>query len=273
MPANRSVNEIVEDLQQHRKQVTIDNVLYYIVEGDLRLTADELTAYAFELAARENPSAEASAEQRDPLIGATDDAGLIVRWKKGLTLTYAVRKNSFRNEEEYQTVVDAMRVAAADWEAACGVNFAHLSELDSDDASVEEQAGGAKPLFTVKGFDTGGKFIALAFFPNDPPERREIIIDPVYFVADLGYDRYGVLRHELGHVLGFRHEHIRSGAPALCRGESEEHAIQLSDYDPRSVMHYFCGGVGTRDMEITDVDCAAAVKLYGPPDHTVHYYE
>jgi hypothetical protein len=49
--------------------------------------------------------------------------------------------------------------------------------------------------------------------------------------------------------------------------------INLSDYDPRSVMHYFCGGVGMRTLEITDVDRTAARKLYGPPDAEVHYFE
>jgi hypothetical protein len=30
-------------------------------------------------------------------------------------------------------------------------------------------------------------------------------------------------------------------------------------------MHYFCGGVGSRDLAITDVDRAGSQKVYGPP--------
>jgi hypothetical protein len=30
-------------------------------------------------------------------------------------------------------------------------------------------------------------------------------------------------------------------------------------------MHYFCGGVGSRDLKITDLDRQGAQKLYGPP--------
>ena len=75
----------------------------------------------------------------------------------------------------------------------------------------------------------------------------------------------GVLRHELGHVLGFRHEHIRSGAPPGCPDEDVFGAIDLNDYDPKSVMHYFCGGVGNRDLVITAEDRTASQIVYGQP--------
>ncbi|UTW61819.1 hypothetical protein KFE98_17670 [bacterium SCSIO 12741] len=73
------------------------------------------------------------------------------------------------------------------------------------------------------------------------------------------------MRHELGHVLGFRHEHIRSGAPAKCPNENTSGTINLTQYDPRSVMHYFCGQVGSKDLSFTDVDVRGAQKVYGPP--------
>jgi hypothetical protein len=30
-------------------------------------------------------------------------------------------------------------------------------------------------------------------------------------------------------------------------------------------MHYFCGGVGTRELAISDIDKVGILKLYGPP--------
>jgi hypothetical protein len=269
MPQPRSAAEIFEELKQTKHLIAIDGVEYYIVEGDLRLDLGQLLAYAFELAEREQKRAGGdSGEQRQPLVGIVDDEGRIVRWKKGLVLTYNVLKNSFADEAQYQTVVQAMRVATADWEATCGVNFKHLSDLDGGVAQ-----GGPAPLFQVKGFNASGRLIALAFFPDEPPARRTVQIGPSFFSPALGFDQAGVLRHELGHVLGFRHEHIRSEAPAICPDEPLGTTIKLSDYDPRSVMHYFCGNVGTRDLKITDVDRDAARKLYGPPDKDVHYYE
>jgi len=39
----------------------------------------------------------------------------------------------------------------------------------------------------------------------------------------------------------------------------------LSAYDPHSVMHYFCGGVGSHDLSITALDRKGARMVYGPP--------
>jgi hypothetical protein len=90
-------------------------------------------------------------------------------------------------------------------------------------------------------------------------------VDASYFSPTLRFNRVGVLRHELGHVLGFRHEHIRSEAPAACPGEPLFGTTPLTEYDPRSVMHYFCGNVGSDDLDITEVDREGARKLYGSP--------
>ena len=43
-------------------------------------------------------------------------------------------------------------------------------------------------------------------------------------------------RHELGHILGFRHEHIRSEANSSCDEGGAFRAV--TDYDQASVMHY-----------------------------------
>jgi hypothetical protein len=50
-----------------------------------------------------------------------------------------------------------------------------------------------------------------------------------------------------------------------CPGEPLFGTTPLTDYDPQSVMHYFCGGVGSDQLAITDVDRAGAVRLYGSP--------
>ena len=118
--------------------------------------------------------------------------------------------------------------------------------------------------------DVNGQFIASAFFPNDPPDRRRILIDPSYFDPQLGFDQVGVLRHELGHVLGFRHEHIRSGAPPDCPDEDVTGTLDLTQYDPKSVMHYFCGDLGSKTLEITDVDRIGAQRVYGLPLSSFH---
>jgi hypothetical protein len=100
-----------------------------------------------------------------------------------------------------------------------------------------------------------------------------VLIDPSYFDAGLSFNKVGVLRHELGHVLGFRHEHIRSGAPPACPDEDLWGTIDLTQYDPQSVMHYFCGGAGSPELALTELDRIGSQKLYGPPFNTFTFVE
>ena len=162
----KSATEIFAELQRDKKKVTVDDVPYYIVEGDLRLDDDQLLAYAFELAARSQAQsgAGAGAEQREPLVGITDETGRLVRWRKGLVLTYTVIKNSFATEAQYQAVVAAMRLATADWEANCGVNFQHLSQLDAVPVPAAGTPGA--PLFKVRGFNAGGQYDRARLLPR-----------------------------------------------------------------------------------------------------------
>lgn len=265
----RSVSEILAELKATKHKVTVHGKEYYVVEGDLLLDAQKLVRYAHERAELEAERQRAMSVIPLELVGIVDDENRKVRWKKGLVLTYSVLRNSFDTEAHYQQVVGAMAAATADWEATCGVNFRHEVAHDTGDADDAADA----PLFTVELVNAGGRFIAAAFFPNDPPSERRVVIDPSFFDEDLFFDPVGVLRHELGHVLGFRHEHIRSGAPPVCPNEPLDHTIDLTEYDPQSVMHYFCGNIGNPELAITEIDRRGSQLLYGPPDAEVVYYE
>jgi hypothetical protein len=193
------------------------------------------------------------------LIGITTQGGKIVRWREGLTLTYCVLEGTFSSQDRYTSVRDSMQAATGDWQEICGIQFEHRADLDQ---SPGTQNPGV--LFTVREINANGQFIASAFFPTDPRNRRRVLIDPSYFNSNMTFDRVGVLRHELGHVLGLRHEHISSNAPAACPDEPLFGITPLTAYDPQSVMHYFCGGVGTRELLLTELDKIGVQKLYGP---------
>jgi hypothetical protein len=71
----------------------------------------------------------------------------------------------------------------------------------------------------------------------------------------------GVLRHELGHTLGFVHEHVRIRSGCYEDGEWRG----LTPYDSASVMHYpQCSGTQRGDLTITALDVAGALAVYGP---------
>lgn len=264
------VDETYIRLVRELARISIDHRDYFVVEGDLLFDEDELFFYARrrQLAMRKYTErtigngpelGDAQPLSSSTELMAIERNGRPVRWDAGTVLSYCVLKRTFEQEDRYQSIVDAMHTATEDWEAACGVTFAHVKELDD---SVELKPEGA--LFPVREISVDSTMLASAFFPTDAVFRRRILINRVNFYTT-SFNRVGVLRHELGHILGFRHEHIRSGAPAACPEESEASAIPLTAYDPQSVMHYYCGCQGTRNLEITESDKVGAQKVYGPP--------
>jgi hypothetical protein len=271
-PALRSKAEgsdLFAKLKNSLRKVEIDSQTYYVAEGDTLLDEQQLATYALEREARENlwrARAEASAaglgtqrlDGNTRGLVAQTQGGKIVRWRPGTVLSYRVARDTFGSKEKYDVVVAAMRAACLEWERTCGVDFKHRVELDTKAGVGPEGA-----LFVVREIDAGGEFIAAAFFPNDPKDRRHVFVDPSYYTTS--FDQVGVFRHELGHVLGFRHEHIRSEAPPDCPDEPLFDTRNLGKYDPQSVMHYFCGDVGSTELRITQLDRTGSQRVYGPP--------
>lgn len=264
------MTDLYSTLKTKLNTIEVEGTTLWIAEGDTLLDQDQLKIYA-DVREQEN-KARAAAKQADAagqgsvhmeepqhgLIAGTKD-GKIMRWKPGAVLTYRVARDSFGgNAAHYQMVVNSVQAATQEWEKTCGINFEHRASLDT-----KPGVGLEGLLFVVKEFNASGKFIASAFFPSDPPERRVVLIDPSYYTTS--FDKIGVLRHELGHVLGFRHEHIRNEAPPVCPNEPLWDTKVLTVYDPTSVMHYFCGGVGTNALKISALDRKGAQQVYGPP--------
>jgi hypothetical protein len=49
--------------------------------------------------------------------------------------------------------------------------------------------------------------------------------------------------------------------------------IVATGYDPKSVMHDFCGDVGSKESEMTDLDHQGAQRLYGLPLPSFQFVE
>jgi hypothetical protein len=262
----------LEQLRSSARRVTLGTdggETYYVLEGDLLYDDDELELHALQQDVRAKAkevglTPDAQSGREDALV-VVAPGGKIVRWRPGKVLTYTVLRESFPTEDNYNVVVESVKAATQAWQDTCGIMFEHRSEFDAHtNVSASPDDIDASLVFTVRYIDAGGQFIAAAFFPTYPPARRRVLIDPSFFGNDLTFDRVGVLRHELGHTLGFRHEHIRSEAPAACPDEPAYDTLNLTDYDPQSVMHYFCGAVGSRELAITELDRLGAQKVYGP---------
>ena len=198
--------------------------------------------------------------RKQGLLG-IERGGKTLRWSPGKILTYCVWRPSFASDKEHADVVAGMQAATADWESICGARFEYRSEKDTD-----ENLAFGDVVFPVLRQAGGGNTIAMAFFPDDKVEERLVWVFDGYFGENTAFNPVGVMRHELGHVLGFRHEHIRPEAPDLFNPESTEHTVEITEYDPMSVMHYVAQGVGNPQLTFTPADHAGARVVYGGPN-------
>jgi hypothetical protein len=179
-------------------------------------------------------------------------AGGDARWSDAqkLNITYCV---STTFGARYSATVTAMAQATGAWEGAANVNFVHLSQYDSNCTGNQSNV-----LFDVRPVQTT-QYLARAFFPNQSRKNRNVLIDDSAYGNNP--DVTGVLRHELGHALGFRHEHTRPES-GVCFEDNQWRA--LTAYDSSSVMHYpQCNGTNTWSLNLTNTDKAGAAALYG----------
>ncbi len=179
--------------------------------------------------------------------------GADVKWtaSQAQNLTYCVSTGFGSN---YSKVVSSMNTAAGAWESAGRINFIHVSSQDSNC-----NARNGNVVFDVSPVNVNGQYLARAFFPNSSRRSRNVLIDQSAFSPTApGLD--GILRHELGHTLGFRHEHTRVTTTG-CYEDNQWRG--LTPYDSSSVMHYpQCKGTNSWSLTLTTMDKQGAGILY-----------
>ena len=240
-----------EKVQAYLAALPKDDDLF-VLEGDLLLTEQEVRAYVVSKSQSQAPAVQSG----ELLVNVNNGEQDFYRELNKRNLTYAIDRNSFGNQANYQLVVNNMRAAGKRWQdvcPTCGVRFTYLSQQDANPSHDNVN-------FIVRLKNVNGAYIAASFFPHDGPTRRFLNIDPSYFTTT--FNKVGVLRHELGHTLGYRHEHIQD-IPGCFR--EDNNWMPLTPYDPKSVMHYFCGGQGSLLLDLTAMDRTGHRRLYRLP--------
>lgn len=215
----------------------------WIVDGDVPIDSEKRLVDHYERMVADNGLTVATYGGRDSIWSATQKR----------RLTYCV-STSFGSR--HAAVVTAMSEAAAAWEAVADVNFEHVPAEDS-----RCSASNSNVLFDVRPV-SGASYLARAFFPHQSRGSRNVLVDSTCWTTWAPLTCTGVLRHELGHVLGFRHEHTRSSSNG-CYEDSAWRGV--TEYDRASVMHYpQCGGTNNA-LTISARDAQGAASLYGAP--------
>ena len=240
----------VPSFQQFRSSSFVDTDGQYIVNGDEAMKSDGVLKQYY-----------------DRMVGSKDgkntlEEGLIVnrvngaddKWSatQAMNLTYCV---STKFGSNYAAVVSAMSQGSGLWEAASSkVNFVYVPSADADCTTRNNAV-----LFSVEPTSTT-QYIARAFFPSTADRSRNILVNAVSMQNSGNWEPGDILGHELGHTLGFRHEHTRPEA-ATCFEDNNWRA--LTPYDSVSIMHYpQCNG-SSSDLSMTETDRQGVRTVYG----------
>ena len=169
------------------------------------------------------------------------------------SLTYCVSDKFGANKAG---IVAAMAGGTALWEqASSAVSFTYVPAQDGS-CNVRNN----NVTFSVEPTKDPSIY-ARAFFPSYPKRNRNIVVNaPFTLDPNDSYTAANILGHELGHTLGFRHEHTRPEA-GTCFEDNNWRA--LTPYDANSIMHYpQCNG-GPNALTWSSSDASGVRALYG----------
>ena len=235
--------------QEFRSTTFVDTDSQYIVNGDEPVSTDgRLRQFYDDMVGDKHTGKQLEGGLIVNRVNGQDD-----KWSasQALNLTYCV---STKFGSDHSRMVTAMASGAGQWEAASSkVNYVHVP---SQDTSCNTRNNNV--LFSVEPVSTT-QYIARAFFPSSPKRSRNVLVDDSIWTAG-SWTPSNIMAHELGHTLGFRHEHTR---PESGTCFEDNNWRPLTPYDSASIMHYpQCNGTSS-NLSMTSTDRAGIRAVDG----------
>lgn len=167
--------------------------------------------------------------------------GRISRYSFGATIRYYFELDTFQPPADGEYAAKCFELAIRAWRPM-PVQFKRVF--------ARKEA-----FFTIVGSPKNdGSNFARAFFPSDPPDKRRVKVYSLAFSPEYRMALVNVFCHELGHVLGLRHEFA-------ALKESNEPSVSWGKANNESVMAYHDHPMGMAVHKL-DIELVGAFYAY-----------
>jgi hypothetical protein len=177
--------------------------------------------------------------------------GNITLWESGSVINWVARADGYPSKEQAITAAQAVYAAASAWNNALGgrVKFTYTDKFDD-------------ACFQVSYYGKDDGVLASSFFPEQwrTPLNDLYVYETQYNPDQIQYIA-NTMAHELGHILGLRHEFSQEGIPGWLPPEDNIGGVESVIYgtrNPKSVMAYY---KGQQIQQSDEIDVCSAYDI------------